>query len=46
MLQNTVSIIDVQEETLDPQAFASFGKVISNKDGIIQIVGLDDVVVG
>lgn len=28
------------------EVFASFGKVTTNKDGIIQVVGLDDVVVG
>jgi len=31
---------------LDSQAFTNFGKVTTNKDGIIQIVGLEDVVVG
>jgi len=31
---------------LDTQVFASFGKVTTNKDGIIQIVGLEDVCVG
>jgi F-type H+-transporting ATPase subunit alpha len=33
-------------EDFDPQVFTSFGKVTTNKDGIIEIVGLDDVVVG
>jgi F-type H+-transporting ATPase subunit alpha len=28
------------------QAFISYGKVVTNKDGIIEIVGLEDVVVG
>lgn len=31
---------------LDPQVFTSFGKVTTNKDGIISIVGLEDVVTG
>jgi F-type H+-transporting ATPase subunit alpha len=31
---------------IDPQAFTSFGKVTTNKDGIIQIIWLEDVVVG
>lgn len=40
LLLNTVN------NELDPQVFASFGKVTTNKDGIIQIVGLEEVCVG
>src|ERR1700722_9208384 len=43
----TTNLNNIMLDTdLDPQAFTSFGKVTTNKDGIIQIVGLDDVVVG
>jgi hypothetical protein len=34
------------DSEIDAQAFTSFGKVITNKDGIIQIIGLENVVVG
>jgi F-type H+/Na+-transporting ATPase subunit alpha len=33
-------------QELENENFISFGKVTTNKDGIIQIIGLDDVVVG
>jgi len=45
MTLETNNIKQINEE-LDSQVFTSFGKVITNKDGIIQIIGLDDVVVG
>jgi len=43
-LNNIFNLLN--EEQQDIQAFKSFGKVTTNKDGIIQILGLDDVVVG
>jgi F-type H+-transporting ATPase subunit alpha len=40
-----IALNNIHEE-MDLQAFQNFGTVTTNKDGIIQILGLDDVVVG
>jgi len=43
---NINPINNINDTEIDSQVFTSFGKVTTNKDGIIQIIGLDDVVVG
>src|SRR6185437_1305630 len=35
-----------EEDAIDTSEFKNFGKVITNKDGIISIIGLDEVMVG
>lgn len=46
-LNNTFLINSIiNNDDFNSEAFSSFGKVTTNKDGIIQIVGLDDVMVG
>jgi F-type H+-transporting ATPase subunit alpha len=40
------SNINPFENEFNDTAFSNFGTVVTNKDGIIQIVGLDDVMVG
>ncbi len=36
MTMNVEQIININNTELDTQVFSSFGKVITNKDGIIQ----------
>jgi len=46
MTLSNLNLLNTLNSEIDPQAFTSFGKVTTNKDGIIQIVGLEEVVVG
>jgi F-type H+-transporting ATPase subunit alpha len=45
-LMLTMNNINMNSSEIDTTALTQFGKIISNKDGIIEIVGLDDVIVG
>ena len=45
-LNRNLSTEIFNEEVIDSQAFTSFGTVTANKDGIITIIGLDEVGVG
>ena len=40
---NPIALNEIENDT---QALVSYGKIITNKDGIVQVVGLDDVSVG
>src|ERR1700733_8773917 len=42
----TLTQNQIMSSEVDTAALTQFGKIISNKDGIIEIVGLDDVIVG